>query len=156
MDQCELESVEKTLTTALTWWAVGSVVAASVVAGGAAGLAGRRRGALVGFGRQTAMWGAIDGAIAGVGAVARRRRGVLTDDQAAAKARTLRTILLANAAADVGYVVGGVVLTAQTRRGGQVLGMGPGDGLAIIVQGAFLLALDASQARRLSAARQAQ
>ncbi len=141
-----LEPVEQSLARALTWWAVGSVVAGAALA--AAGSATRRR-AVVQFGRQTAMWGAVDGVIAGIGAVTRRRRGPLTAEEAEARARQLRMILLANAVADVGYVVAGAVVAARSRGGRTTWRMGSGDGAAILVQGGFLLVLDVLQARRL-------
>ena len=102
------------------------------------------------FGRQTLAWGAVDGIIAGVGRLTRRRRGALTPDERAAKAKTLRTVLLANAAADVGYVAGGLVVAARDVQGRRTFGLQRGDGVAIAMQGAFLLVLDLSQAQRLA------
>jgi hypothetical protein len=114
-------------------------------------LAGRalQRDGLVGFGRQTAAWGLVDGAIAGAGTLGRRRRGELTPEEQGRKARSLGRLLLINAAADVGYMVGGAVIALRSREGRPVRGMNEGDGAAIVVQGAFLLALDVSQAMRL-------
>jgi hypothetical protein len=54
----------------------------------------------------------------------------------------LRRILLVNCAADLGYLALGA---AAMRRGWR------GDGAAIVVQGAFLLALDSHFAYRLDA-----
>ena len=87
-----------------------------------------------GFGRQTAAWGAVDGAIALVGARRRAARG-RTDPA------RLRRVLVLNAGLDVGYLAAGGVLVARTRW--------RGDGLAVLVQGAFLLVLDTVAARRL-------
>ncbi len=142
----QLASVESTLTTTLLTWA-----AASVAVGTALAVTGRaaKSDDVMAFGRQTAAWGAVDALIAGAGLLSRRRRGPLSDDEASTKIRSLRTLLLVNAAADVGYVAGGAFLIARGREGRQTLRMGAGDGAAIVIQGAFLLALDLSQARRL-------
>lgn len=142
-----LEAVEGTLTRALATWAIANVALGAVVV--VAGRATRRPG-LVAFGRQTAAWGAVDGAIAGIGALTRRRRGELTAAERSAKGMTLRRVLVANAVADVGYVLGGVVIVLRDARGRPTLGMGRSDGVAVATQGLFLLALDLSQARRLS------
>jgi hypothetical protein len=104
------------------------------------------------FGRQSAAWGIVDGVIAGVGAVTRRRRSA--GDDAVARARRLRRILLVNAVADVGYIAGGVAIARRARSGrsgSTAARFGTGDGLAMVVQGGFLLVLDLSQARRLKA-----
>lgn len=147
MDIARFVAVEKTLTTSLVSWSVGSVVAGSALA-----IAGQRAGneKLVGFGRQTAAWGAIDGVIAGAGLFSQRRRAPLTEGNVAAKAKGLRRLLLVNALADVGYVAGGLALAGRNRNEKKTLGMGAGDGVAIVIQGIFLLALDVSQARRLA------
>ncbi len=141
-----LESVEGDLTTALLAWS-----AASVVVGASLAVVGHRtkKDQLVSFGRQSAAWGAIDALIAGGGVLSRRRRGPLTVEEEMKKARGLRTLLLVNAAADVGYVVGGLLVKARGRKGLKTMRMDAGDGAAIVVQGAFLLVLDVSQARRL-------
>ena len=159
MNQAELEGMEKQITGLLGAWAVGSVIKGSAIA-----LLGRRTGRQqwVRFGRQTAMWGAIDGLIAGAGVLSRSRRGELTDEEVETQRRRLHLMLLANAAADVVYIAGGahvafhakparVDLTGEVVPERTSFRMGRGDGLAIIIQGAFLLALDATYARRLSA-----
>jgi len=117
--------VETRLTTVLGSWAAGSVAVGAVLSA----RAGTR-----GFGRQTAAWGAVDGVIALVGARNRRRRGP-TDPA------RLRRVLLVNSGLDVGYLALGAALlrTARWR----------GDGAAVVVQGAFLLALDATAAAAL-------
>ncbi|SDP63830.1 hypothetical protein SAMN05660199_04451 [Klenkia soli] len=120
-------AVETRLTTVLGGWA-----AASVAVGGVLAAVPRTRG----FGRQTAAWGAVDGAIAAVGARNRRRRGP-TDPA------RLRRVLLVNAGLDVGYLALGAVLLRTDRW--------RGDGAAVVVQGAFLLALDATAAAALRA-----
>lgn len=146
MDQHEFEAVESSLTSALGAWS-----AASVVGGAALALVGQRanRDQLNKFGRQTAAWGVVDAAIAGAGFISRSRRGSLTHEEVVNKARSLRKLLLVNAAADIAYIAGGLAIAARGRNGQMTLRMGAGDGVAIIVQGAFLLALDLSQARRL-------
>lgn len=117
-------AVETRLTTVLGAWAAASVVLGGVLAAGQ-----RTRG----FGRQTAAWGAVDGAIAAVGVRNRRRRGP-TDPA------RLRRVLLVNAGLDVGYLaVGAALLRGRWR----------GDGAAVLVQGAFLLALDGAAAAAL-------
>ncbi|MCO7220464.1 hypothetical protein [Klenkia sp. PcliD-1-E] len=120
-------AVETRLTTVLGAWAAGSVTVGGVLA-----LSRRTRG----FGRQTAAWGAVDGAIAAVGARNRRRRGP-TDPA------RLRTVLLVNAGLDVGYLALGAALLRSDRW--------RGDGAAVLVQGAFLLALDGTAAQALRA-----
>ncbi len=120
-----MASVEEQLTRVLGVWAVGSVIAGAALAARP-----RTRGA----GRQTLLWGAVDGAIVTGGALARRRRGP-TDPA------RLRQVLLVNAGLDVGYVATGAALVRH--------GRWAGDGRAVVVQGAFLLVLDATAARAL-------
>ena len=150
MDRNELEGYEREITSLLTVWAAGSVVKGAAIA-----LLGKRMGRKqwVRFGRQTAMWGAVDALIAGAGALSRSRRGELTPEQVDAEARKLRTLLLINAAADVVYVAGGAHIAFHAKPGPPEktsFRMGRGDGLAILIQGAFLLVLDATYARKLS------
>jgi hypothetical protein len=151
MDRDELEGYEHEITTLLTVWAAGSVIKGTAIA-----LIGKRTGRKqwVRFGRQTALWGAVDALIAGVGALSRSRRGELTQEQVDAEARKLRTLLLINGAADVVYIAGGAHIASHAKPGPPEktsFRMGRGDGLAILIQGAFLLALDATYARKLSA-----
>ena len=117
------------LTRVLGTWA-----AASTALGAALALQSTTRG----FGRQTLVWGAVDGAIAWVGARRRTSRGPTDPDR-------LRRVLRVNAGLDVGYVAAGVWLVRD--------GRWRGDGAAVIVQGAFLLVLDAVAARALAPAR---
>lgn len=148
MDRDELEGYEREITTLLSVWAAGSVLK-----GGAIALIGKGTGRRqwVTFGRQTVMWGAVDGLIAGAGALIRARRGDLTQEHVDAEARKLRTLLLLNAAADVAYIAGGAHVAFHAGRDGRSLRMTRGDGIAILFQGAFLLALDATYAARLRA-----
>lgn len=118
-------TVEQDLIRTLGRWASGSVLLGTALLSSP-----RTRG----FGRQTAAWGAVDGAIALVGA-RRAAAGRATDPA------RLRRVLLVNAALDVGYLGAGAALVRRTRW--------RGDGLAVLVQGAFLLVLDATAARRL-------
>lgn len=147
MDRTDLEAAERQITTLLSVWAAGSVIK-----GGAIALMGKRTGRRqwLTFGRQTAMWGAVDALIAGAGTLSRSRRGELTQDEVDAEARKLRNLLLINAVADVVYIAGGAHIAVHAGRDGRSFRMTRGDGLAIIVQGAFLLALDATYAKRLS------
>lgn len=141
-----LTSVEGTLTSALLVWS-----AASVAVGATLAVAGRslKSDGVTALGRQTAAWGVVDALIAGAGVLSRHRRGPLSGDQADKKIRSLRNLLLVNAAADVGYIAGGALLIARGRGGRKTLRMSAGDGAAIAIQGAFLLVLDLSQARQL-------
>ena len=123
-------AVEERLTRVLGAWAAGSL---------AVGAALSLRPATRGFGRQTAAWGAVDGAIALVGARNRAAQGP-TDPA------RLRRVLLVNAGLDVGYLAAGLAmvrLPAARARGLR------GDGLAVLVQGGFLLVLDSVAARAL-------
>lgn len=120
-----MTDVERRLTQVLGAWAAGSLG----VGGALAARSGTR-----GFGRQTALWGAVDGAIALVGARRRASRGP-TDP------RRLRRVLLVNAGLDVGYLAAGMWLLRD--------GRWRGDGVAVLVQGAFLLVLDGTAARAL-------
>ena len=148
MERDELEGYEREITTLLSVWAAGSVLK-----GGAIALLGKRTGReqWMRFGRQTAMWGAVDALIAGAGALSRSRRGDLTPEEVDAEARKLRRLLLINAAADVVYIAGGAHIAVRAGRSGTSFRMGRGDGIAILIQGAFLLALDTTYARKLSA-----
>lgn len=119
-----MAGVEERLTSVLGAWAVGSVLI-----GGALALDPRTRQ----VGRQTALWGAVDGVVAYVGVRGRTRRGP-TDPA------RLRRVLLVNAAADVGYLAVSAALLRTRWRG---------DGAAVVVQAAFLLALDSTAARAL-------
>lgn len=117
--------VEQQLTRTLGAWAAGSLVV-----GGALCVSPRTRR----FGRQTAAWGAVDGVIAWVGVRRRRRKGPADPDR-------LRTVLLANAGLDIGYLAIGARL--RRTEGWR------DDGLAVLVQGGFLLVLDTAAAARL-------
>ena len=123
-----MTDVEEQLTSVLGAWATGSVAAGALLSGSP-----RTRG----FGRQTAAWGAVDGAIAWFGAHKRRSKGP-------ADPRRLRRVLLVNAGLDVGYLAAGAWLVRD--------GRWRGDGAAVLVQGGFLLLLDTIAARRLGQA----
>ena len=107
---------------------LGAWSAVSVVGGGSIWAAGRSPQARA-FGRQTFAWGAVDAAIAGFGAA-----------RPEPQPRRLRRILLINCVADVGYLALAATAWRKGRRG---------DGAAIAVQGAFLLALDSHYAYHL-------
>jgi hypothetical protein len=101
------------------------------------------------FGRQTAMWGAIDAAIAGAGELSRQRRRPQTLEQQTQQRMRLRRVLAINALADVAYIAGGIAV-AKRDSAGTARRLNAGDGAAIVVQGAFLLALDTTFAVRLT------
>jgi hypothetical protein len=122
-------TVEEQLTRTLARWAALSVAVGVVTAVPPS----TRR-----FGRQTAVWGLVCGVIAAVGARRHRSGGD-------AEPGRLRRVLLVNAGLDVGYLVAGAWLLRRPRW--------RGDGLAVLVQGAFLLSLDGSTAARLSPGR---
>ncbi|TEX52358.1 MAG: hypothetical protein B7C55_00785 [Actinomycetales bacterium mxb001] len=152
MQQSELEHYERQLSTLLGVWAAGSVIKGGIIA-----LIGHRTGRKqwMRFGRQNAMWGAVDGVIAGLGVRSRSRRGELTPEQVEFEATKLRVMLLLNALADVVYIAGGAHIAYHAKPGPPEVTsfkMGRGDGVAIVIQGAFLLGLDLTFARRLSAA----
>lgn len=98
--------------------------------GGALWSAGRTP-AVRSFGRQTAAWGAVDAAIAAFGL---SRPAPDTD--------RLRKVLLVNCLADVGYIGLGLWAWRSERF--------RADGAAVVVQGAFLLALDSHFAYHLT------
>lgn len=109
---------------------LGAWSAGSMIAGGALWSAGRTP-AVRSFGRQTAAWGAVDAAIA---ASASSRPAPDTD--------RLRKVLLVNCLADVGYIGLGLWAWRSERF--------RADGAAVVVQGAFLLALDSHFAYHLT------
>ncbi len=119
---------ERTLSAALGLWGAGSVVTGALVRGAA--------------GRQHALWGAVDGALAARGLLRAPDRGRGPGDRAA----RLRRLLLVNAGLDVGYLALGAAL-----RSGRLGTARRADGGAVLVQGAFLLGLDLWHARALQA-----
>lgn len=121
-----MSDVEVRLTRVLGAWAIGSAAVGALLA---------VRPATRGSGRQTLVWGAVDGAIAYVGRRRRASRGP-TDPA------RLRRVLLVNAGLDVGYVAAGAWLVRD--------GRWRGDGVAVVVQGAFLLVLDSVAAHALT------
>jgi hypothetical protein len=96
---------------------------------------------VAGVGRQAVAWGSVDLVIAGVGSAANRRP--VTDAPRAL--RSLRRLLLVNAALDVGYLAGAAVLARRSGRRGDALGVG--------VQAVALLVFDAWHAARARPAR---
>jgi hypothetical protein len=142
MEQRDLEAVEERLTSILLGWGV-----ASTALGSALWVNGwrARRPELLRFGRQTAFWGATDAVIALAGARNRRRRGAMNAAEATKQAKRLLAILGVNTAADIVYIAGGVrVISRASAAQGTFLGMSRADGAAIVIQGAFLLVLDAA------------
>ena len=124
----QVDQRERTLARVLGAWAAGSVVAGALVRGGA--------------GRQHAVWGAVDGALAAAGLL----RGPDRRRDPGERALRLRRLLLVNAGLDVGYLALGATL-----RSGRLGAARRADGGAVLVQGAFLLGLDLWHARALQA-----
>lgn len=119
----------RALGTTVAAWGAANVVGGSVLAA-----SGRGPG-ISAFGQQSAAWGAINLAIAGFGFWRSRRKP--TD------LPRLRTILLVNAALDVGYMAVGAGLMASVKgRTDPHAEARRGHGAAIIVQGAGLGAID--------------
>lgn len=153
-------TIERELTGALGAWATGSVIV-----GLSLSLVGRATGlpVIAGFARQQVAWGAVDGAIAAFGLVRSRGQSpdglsIVGDDDrpdaaAITKAARLERLLLINAGLDVVYVASGIALAAAAptlaARSGRDAERMVGDGLGIVVQGGFLLALDTFFARRV-------
>jgi hypothetical protein len=96
---------------------------------------GRRDGerALGNAGRMTVAWGLADAAVAGWGAWRMRAREGDAGEPGA-RARRMALLTGANAALDVAYVAAGVRLAGRPER--------RGDGVAVTVQGLYLLYLD--------------
>jgi hypothetical protein len=140
----EVAEVERSLLQTLSWWA-----ACSIIGGGSLWLIGGRTGrpTLRAFGRQTALWGAVNAVIAGAG-TALQRAGARQRS-----AEELRRLLLVNAALDVGYMAGGASLVVARARVGQrprySAPQAVGDGTAIIIQGGFIAASDLIHTARL-------
>lgn len=141
-DQAAFEEIESALTGELAGWGLASTALGITLGLGTGGPLRR-------FGRQTAMWGIVDLAIAGVGRIVSSRRGTLTQDEVRIQVARLRRLLWANAAADVVYVLGGTAIAVRGTSGRTTFGMGVGDGVAIVMQGGFLLLLDVTYARKL-------
>jgi hypothetical protein len=130
---------EEALARTTVAWGMASVVAGLGLMA-AAGTPWRRS-----FGLQTAGWGAVDLGIAAVGLrLHGRRMSRLPDPHAAqpqeTERRKLWRILLVNAVADVGYVALGMKMARDSRS------RVSGAGVAIVVQGAFLLLHDSFHA----------
>jgi hypothetical protein len=126
-------TAEQRLLLSLAAWSTWSVGV-----GAALWRVGRRDGerALGDAGRMTVAWGLADAAVAGWGARRMRGRGRADGGGPGEAGRARRMALLtgANAALDVAYVATGVRLAASPRR--------RGDGVAVVVQGLYLLYLD--------------
>ena len=125
------------LTRTLAAFGVASVVGGAVLA------VASRHPTRRAFGQQSAMWGAINLAIAGVGAWRGRSH--------AAEASRLRRTLLVNAALDAGYLATGAHMAhhRSTFRGRVSPEAARGHGLAVVVQASGLMKLDLYYAWRL-------
>lgn len=113
---------------------------AANVAAGAAGLA-LANPVLRQVGLQALVWGAIDALIALAGRRAAARQEAQGADSQT-QARRFRTIVLANAALDVGYVAAGLALIRRAAARPERAGMG----LGMLLQGLFLLLFDSALA----------
>ncbi|GGG15115.1 hypothetical protein GCM10007304_31460 [Rhodococcoides trifolii] len=135
MTDIAAQSVADRLGRHLTTWG-----GASVVLGGALGIAGRSP-SIRAFGVQSAGWGAIDLLIAGAGALSKKPPTT----------SKLRKTLWVNAGLDVGYIAAGAhVAVRKPRFGGRItVEEAAGHGVAVVVQGAALLLLDTVHARAL-------
>lgn len=134
-DAPTIADVNRQLLTTLATWG-----AASTAIGTGLWLWARDDPQARAFGRQTAAWGAIDLAIAGIGFWRARAGGEPTP-------AALRRTLGINAVLDVGYVGGGWWLRRNAERVQNRLprysaASARGDGAAVMVQGGFLLVLD--------------
>ncbi len=137
-----MDDVRRAQWALLAELAAGTAVSTGV--GVVAWKAGRRKDCRFwrSFGRQTLAWAAVD---AGVLALAIAKRGPAPADDAGARSlgRKMALITGANAVADVAYLAGGVEVARRwpARRG---------DGVAVVLQGLFLLWLDARYAKRFA------
>jgi hypothetical protein len=126
----------------LAAWALASVAAGALLFAVAGGTAEATAATLRAVAIQFVVWGAIDGGIAAFGERDRRRRiarGEADDDAAtAAFGARLRRLLRLNAGLDVAYLIVGVALLLAWRTP-----EGLGHGLGVLIQGGFLLVLDA-------------
>ena len=130
--------VAASLSRTLAAWGTASLVGGGLLALGTSHPTTRA------LGQQTAAWGAINMAIAGIGAW---RSGAHP-----ARAAQLRRTLRVNAGLDVGYIAAGAHLAhhRSTLRGRVSPDAARGHGLAVVGQGMALLALDLTYARRLA------
>ncbi|WP_051047954.1 DUF6992 family protein [Rhodococcus sp. AW25M09] len=136
MTAIEAPIVAQRLGRRLAVWGGGSVLAGTVLA--LRGASPARRA----FGLQTAGWGAIDLAIAGAGALSSKPP----------TAASLSRLLWINAGLDVLYIAAGAHIAVRKPRFGRRItaDQAVGHGTAVVVQGAALLALDASHVRMLA------
>jgi len=126
----------------LTAWALASVTAGAVLLVVAGAVPEGTAATLWALAIQFIVWGAIDGGIAAFGEGDRRRRVARgeADDAGATAAfgARLRRLLRINAGLDVVYLLVGVALLLAWRTP-----EGLGHGLGVLIQGGFLLVLDA-------------
>ena len=87
-----------------------------------------------GFGIQAAAWGAVDAAIAFIGARSAVRRSSTADPKK--EALFIRKVLLVNTGLDILYVIGGIFFSTWESLFWQ------GTGWGIVLQGAFLFFFD--------------
>ncbi len=134
---------QRSLARTTVWWGLSSVGAGLGIA------ATRRTPWWRAFGLQHAGWGTVDlGIAAGVSLAQNRQMRRLANPygpvELERQRRRLRRVLLINVVADAGYVAGGIVLWRSRRARPAAAGAG----VAIAIQGAFLLLHDGYHARQ--------
>ena len=134
---------------------LGALAVADVV-GGALVMAtvGRRSPVAKGIGRQAVGWGLVDGAIAGIAELRRRKEYEQHPAPHAAwsvvpRTSKLRRTLAINGGLDLVYVGVGKVMAWRAPAGS----LRRGDGVGIVVQGLLLGALDGASLMRLDPSR---
>ncbi|MGI8458569.1 MAG: DUF6992 family protein [Propionibacteriaceae bacterium] len=131
---------QRALARTTVVWAAGSIGVGAI-------LASRRDRWWRAFGQQHLGWGVVDlGIVAVVNAYQTRRMRRLPDPYAPEplerQRRHLRAILVANAAADAGYCALGAVMVHRMSERPRAAGAG----VAIVIQGMFLLLHDSHHA----------
>lgn len=140
-DSLAVVQTQRSLFLSLAGWAGSSVVVGAWQAF-SSGPSDLRRN----MGYQMLGWGAVNGVIAGVGAIGARRARTQAKDWTLER-RRLRRILWINAGLDVGYMTLGAFLASRPDPRLR------GNGYGIMLQGAGLLVIDAWHALRLKKVR---
>ncbi len=134
----ELSLLRATIVRRLSVWAFANIALAAL-------LFALNLGPLwQGLATQAAAWGAVNAAIALGSAWVERRRAARptaarSSTDPAGEARSLRRLLLLNAALDVVYVIAGIAVAVRL---GSTSALWRGQGCGIVLQGAFLLVFD--------------
>lgn len=136
-DSSGVVRVQRSLFVTLGGWA-----GANIATGSWQALSARSSEVQRYMGYQALGWGAVNGTIAGIGALMARRQRSHPKDWTKER-RRMRRILWINAGLDVGYMAAGALLASQ--RDMRLRGTGYG----IMLQGGGLLVIDAWHALRL-------